>query len=268
MKEGLLTWGYVLDTVPGQVPFVNGASHCSLETAAEYLDAEGVVFMNSNHDINSLDAKRLARIPETRNIICGLQHTKYVETAVEVGRLSLVHKNIRGAIIDDFLEWHGPSAKMTPEELKAVREALRKENPSLKLYVVRYTWQDQKDLLPYLEYFDAINLWVWISTDHYWRAEYEPELDRIKQLTGKPITQGIFIHNYGETWNNRDGDRPVDLELIQLQCRKIFPKVRNSTLEGCIVLQNGWFDHDDHREHVQWMKNYIDWFYGTTTERN
>ena len=62
-----------------------------------------------------------------------------------------------------------------------------------------------------------------------------------------------------------DGEKPVALDLVHLQCEKIFPRIRDSSLEGCIVLQNGWFDRNDHREQLQWMKDYLEWFYGTTT---
>ena len=267
MKKGLFTWGYMLDKIPGPVPFVNGVSHCSLETAADYLGAEGAVYMNSMHDL-SLEfpsEPHMERLGKFKNVVCALLNDmpKMAESAAKISKLSLKYKNISGAVIDDFLDRNGVTEKMSPEELKAVSEALKKENPGLKLYVVRYTWQDQNELIPYLEHFDVINLWVWVSTEHYWRAEYAPELDRIKKLTGKPVIQGLFLHNYGETWNN--GDKPVALDLVQLQCQKVFPKVRDSSLEGCIVLQNGWFDRNDHREQLQWLKDYLEWFYGTTT---
>ena len=265
MRKGLFVWGYMLDNVPGPVPFVDGVTHCSLETAADYLEAGSVVYLNSNHSLDFPTAQHLERLGKFDGVVCALLNDqgKMRESAAKVGRLSLEHKNIKGAIIDDFLDWHGPTAKMTPGDLKAVAAALKQDNPELKLYVVRYTWQDQKDLLPYLEHIDVINLWVWVSTEHFWRSEYEPELDRIKQLTGKPVVQGLFLHNYGETHNN--GDQPIPLDLLQLQCKKIFPKVRSSSLEGCVVLQNGWFDRDSHREHVQWLRSYLEWFHGTTT---
>ena len=228
-------------------------------------EAESVIFMNSNHDIKTLDDKYLQHVAKCKEVICGLQPGLYAETAKEISRLSLTHKNIKGAVIDDFLDWHGPSAKMTPDELRTVYQNLKSENPALKLYVVRYTWQDQKDLLPYLEYFDAINLWVWVSTDHYWRAEYGPDLDHIKKITGKPVLQGLFIQNYGETWGTSND--AVSMEIVRLQTQKTLNLLRDGTLEGCVILQNGWFCRENHREQLQWLKEYTDWFYGTTTWR-
>src|SRR3989339_865131 len=113
MKKGLFVWGYVLDQVPGAIPFVTGSSHCSLETGVDYLGAESVIFMNSNHDIKTLDDKYLQHVAKCKEVICGLQPGLYAETAKEISRLSLTHKNIKGAVIDDFLDWHGPRAKMT-----------------------------------------------------------------------------------------------------------------------------------------------------------
>jgi hypothetical protein len=55
--------------------------------------------------------------------------------------------------------------------------------------------------------------------------------------------------------------------LLKLQAGKIFPKVRSGTLDGCVILQNGWFDHPDYFESLLWLKNYSEWFFGTTTMR-
>lgn len=64
--------------------------------------------------------------------------------------------NVTGAIIDDFRDSVGPGANMSVAELKKVYEALKSENPALKLYLVRYSRQDQKEVIPYLDYFDVI----------------------------------------------------------------------------------------------------------------
>jgi len=266
MKNKTWVWGYFLPEIPSETFFVKGKSYCSLETAAKYLEVPNVIFMNSNHDINSLDAKHLDNFKDCKKVICGLQHGNYAETALKVSRISRKYKNIHGAVIDDFLDFHGPSAKMTVDELKDVYKNLKSCNKNLKLYVVRYTWQNQSELIPYLKYFDAVNLWVWISTEHAWRSEYLPHLEQLKNITGKPVTQGLFLHNYGETWDI--SEEPVSMDMLQLQCKKVFPLLRDKALDGCVILQNGWFSHENHREQVVWLKNYMDWIAGTTTIRN
>lgn len=262
MNNNLWVWGYVLDQIPGSMPFVNMETHCSLETAADYLNADNAVFMNSTTDRNSLNDTLFAHMKGFRQVVCGLQHGKYAETAEMVSRFSKTHPNVTGAIIDDFRDSVGPSAKMSVEDLKRVYEALKSENPELKLYLVRYSRQDQKELIPYLDYFDVINFWVWVSTDHYWRSQYHYDIEAIRSVCDKPILQGTFLHNYGEDW-----DAPIPMDMLKLQCPKIADELRAGTVSDWIVLQNGWFCRENHREQIQWLKAYLDWFRGTWTRR-
>ncbi len=38
-------------------------------------------------------------------------------------------------------------------------------------------------------------------------------------------------------------------------------------IEGFIILQNGWLDRETHRPQVQWIKQHLDWLFGTHTAR-
>jgi len=260
MKNGMWVWGFVLDEIPGAMPDMNGKSYCSLETGAEYLGIDNVIYVNSLRDASTLDDKYFKHLANCKNVICSLEQKKYEESARLVSEFSLTHKNISGALIDDF-----SVEKTKPDELRKVYECLKSKNPDLRLYLVRYTWQDQQELIPYLPYFDAINLWIWISTDYYWRSEYTYDVVKIKKLTGKPVLQGVYMHNYGETWHT--SEEPIPMDLLQLQLKTVVDFHRLGQIEGCVILMNGWFCRENHREHMQWMKNYLDWFYGTTTRR-
>jgi hypothetical protein len=175
--------------------------------------------------------------------------------------ISKKYPNIVGGLIDDFMDYHGPSKSITVQETRAIDEALKSENPTLRLYVVRYTWQDQKDLLPYLPYLDVINLWAWKAEEQPWRETLEPEIDRIRKLTGKPILLGLFVHDYGQT------GRAVPMNILKLQFQKATDLARTGKTTGFVVLQNGWFDHETHRPQVMWIRQYLNWLSGTETAR-
>ena len=104
--KDLFVWGYVQKTVPSCVPFVLHDSHCSLETACDYMHADSAVFMNSTHKMDEL-CPELLHYLDGRNIVCGLTHGAYKECAEKVSLISLQFPNITGAIIDDFLDEHG-----------------------------------------------------------------------------------------------------------------------------------------------------------------
>lgn len=258
--NNLWVWGYVAKEIPAALPFVNRPAYCSLETGADYLGADNVMFLNPLHDMETLNDELFQYVTRFDNVLCGLTHEKYEECAEKVSRFSLKHPNIKGALIDDFLSITGPSAHMTVAETKAVYDALKCANPALKLYVVRYETQDQRDLIPYLDYIDVVNYWIWVSTEHRWKADYTEEIYKIRfQLKNKPILQGIFLHHYG------DDNNAMPLELLKLQVPKIASLIRSGVLDGWAVLQNGWFSSDAHREQLQFLKQYFEWFYGTMT---
>lgn len=259
----LWCWGYVLPKVPGPMMFVNQETYCSLETGADYLHAENLVFMDSTTSVKNLSEELFQHVVRFKQIVCGLDHTDYVAAAKAISHFSLTHPNVTGAILDDFLEEHAPSKCMTVEQLKAIYEALKSENSKLKLYVVRYSRQDQKVILPYLDYIDVINFWVWVSTDHYWRYQYEDHIWMLKNQFKKEVMQGIFLHNYGENW-----DDPIPMDMLKLQLNKVGMAYRRGDIGSIVVLQNGWFCRENHMEQLQYVKNYFEWLTGTTTIRN
>jgi hypothetical protein len=208
--------------------------------------------MNSNHNHNTLTPEHLDRLAPCKEIICALQHGQYADTARKVSALSKQRRQIVGGLIDDFREPTGPSKAITPQETKAIYDALKSENPALRLYLVRYTWQDQKELLPFLPYFDCINLWVWVADEKPWRETIDAEIDRIKALTHKPILLGLFVHDYGGT------GKAVSMNVLELQTKKAVELARQGKIEGFVFLQSGWFQHEDHRPQVQWIKQHLD----------
>ncbi|OQA83964.1 MAG: hypothetical protein BWY31_02671 [Lentisphaerae bacterium ADurb.Bin242] len=268
-NNNLWVWGYVLNQVPGKVPFVPFDTFCSLETACRYFRADNAVFMNSTNSTENLNESLFSPLAGCRQVVCGLEHGKYREAAETLGRFSLDHPNVSGAIIDDFLDesgdyYQGPSAGMQPRDLAEVQDALKKHNPALKLYVVRYTRQDPTRLIPYLDYFDVLNLWVWHSTANFWESHYHDAIAEYRKLYHKPIMQGVFIHHYGFC----DVEQPpMEPELMNIQCERIGEELRRNHIDSWCLLQNGWLSLRSHRKTLSALKEYIDWHYGTTTFR-
>jgi hypothetical protein len=253
LRDKMWTWGYVIPgQVPGDVPFV-GKSTCSLEAGAAMLGTPNVVFMNSCDDRTTLTTEYMRRFDTCNRVICALQHGAYADAAGKVSTLSKSHPNIIGALIDDFRDPPGPSHAITPAETKAIYDALRSENPSLRLYLVRYAApkQTQEELLPFLPYFDAINLWVWEAEEKPWRETLELEIDRIRELTHKPILLGLFMHDYGGT------QKAVAMNVLELQTKKAVELTQAGKIEGFVILQSGWFHHPDHQPQVQWLQHYL-----------
>jgi hypothetical protein len=266
-------WGYTLDEVPGKAFFVKGTTSCSLETAANYLGCTNVCWMNSLHTMDCLTEKKCERLQEFETVFCGLTHIEhgyegsgdwellYKESAARIAELSLKFPNIKGAILDDFRSPEGPSKDLTDEDLHVINAAMKDINPDLKLYLVHYhTTQDFTKLESCRKDFDGLSIWSWHSTDYFWNALYEDQVRLIRRTyPEKEILQGQFIHAYGDA----GGAQPMD--QMKLQCEKIATELDKGRIDGWCALQSGWFCRLDHREQVEYLKNFWNWFRDTRT---
>ena len=145
------------------------------------------------------------------NIGCGVIHhidgsieTK-IEEASKVSQLSRAFPNIKAAI-DDDLQWIIRREGITPEDYATVYEAVKKDNPNLKLWSCVYTHElggdttpkygvsaGKEDWVGFTQFMDVINLWVQDAGDL-------PNLDRYIDQCGevfpdKPIILGCYLRD-------------------------------------------------------------------------
>lgn len=265
-RDKLWMWGYTQEKIGVSVPFTGSTkSYCSLESAARYFGMNNTVFMNSMHSLERLE-ENLNYLRDSKQILCGLPHGERnaIAGAEAISRMSLNFPNVRGIVLDDFLQLSGHPT--TPELVRAIREKLRSANPALEIYVVMYSDVNHLDVTPYLDLIDGIILWRWVSTEHFWRSEFDPLLHRFKVNTGKKLFHGVYLQNYGEY---SSAAHPMDFELWKLQWMRILCSLRDGAafLNGCVLLQNGWVSNPEFRDHAVWLKDTLDWFCETTSER-
>jgi hypothetical protein len=266
IRNKLWMWGYTQEQIGVTIPFSGAsASHCSLESAADYFGMPNTVFMNSLHTWDRTE-ENLAFLHSSRKVICALPHGQqaYIEGARKISELSLRFPQITGAVMDDFLQLSGYPT--TPEMVREIKKNLCSANPNLELHVVMYSDLNHLPLEPYLESIDAIMLWRWVSSEHFWRTELEMLLHRFKVDYGKKLFHGVYLQNYGEYG---DVAAPMNFELWKLQWMRLLKLMRfkHTALEGCILLQNAWVGNPGFRDHVVWLKDTLDWFYQTTSTR-
>ncbi len=278
--ENIWMWGYVIDRIPGGMPYaLAGKSYCSLETAADYIGTNNIIYMNTRFnektlkkchsggaeaasDMGELSDKYFRHVNRFENILCSLENGNWVESASRISEFSLSHPGIKGCVFDDFRVPLLEETMVSPETVKQINDALKSKNPKLELYLVTFSYQNQDELAPYLDYFDGLMHWNWVPSMDYWQREYFFELMKLKRLTQKPVIQGMYIHDFG-----LDSSEPVPFDIFKYTVKKVYNFVRDETLKGCIIPQNGWFCDEKHRGHIQWLKEYTDWFCGTTTPR-
>jgi len=104
------------------------------------------------------------------------------------------------------------------------------------------------------------------------KEQYKDLVKKLKDLAaadhkngpGKQILQGIYIHDFGPDMKNRYS---VPMDVFRKSVETICESTYSGVLDGFIVPQAGWFCMPDKYEHIRFLRDYIDWFDGTTTVR-
>jgi len=166
--------------------------------------------------------------------------------AENLGRLSLNVPNLTGGIIDDFtvlVDRYG----CTVEQQKRLFAALRSGNPALKMWVVVYHSQLDKDYWPPIASdVDIVNLWVGKSDDLPNLTAY---VDRCAEVfPGKPIIVGSYLHDYG----NRCG---MAMDLLRTQYEIMLRLWETGKIQGYSIIGGALIDQDVIQ--AEWVRSFL-----------
>ena len=178
----------------------------------------------------------------------GAIETKCREAAT-VGRLSRSFPNVSGAIDDDLLGIIRRE-KITPEQYGPVYKALKKENPDLKLWIVVYDRELDKNHWAGFEPFaDVVNLCVGNQTDDFSRLGHF--LDQSEQIfPGKEINLIYRLRDFGARPAG-----PVPIGLLERHWKDILRYVEQGRLSRYSIL--GGFLIDMHPDQARWLRDFI-----------
>lgn len=244
--NNLWVWG-------GPTPYWGGSmADDTLVRGADYFNADNVVYV-----YGPTDDKMMTMHSKYKRMLCQINsqcrtpgaqgNFTDAENAEYLSKLSLKYPNIAGAMCDDVSTYF---AKIVlPEPFEARYKALKKYNEALRMYGTIYVHElGTKDYSLIQPYLDVVTLWFW-NKDEILEYDENIELCR-KNFPGKPIIQGVFLHEYGRS----DIGSPVDLLLYQLDKAREY--IAKGVVEGVILLGD--------REIKKWpqvasaLKSYID----------
>ena len=225
-RKEFVVWG-------GPTPYWGGTmAEDTLVKGADYFGARNVVYV-----YGPTDEKMLSLHGKYKRMLCQINsncrtpgaqgNASDEENAEALSKLSLQFPNIVGAMCDDVTSNY--LKIILPEAFQSRYQALKKYNPALKMYGVIYASElDCKDFSFIQPYMDVINLWFW-NKDEILEYDEKIELCR-KHFPGKPIIQGVFLHEYGRS---DAGNLP---ELLFYQLDKAREYMTKGVVEGVILL--------------------------------
>jgi len=225
-NDNLWVWG-------GPTPFWGGSmADDTLVRGADYYNAGNVVYVYgpTNDKMLSLHSKYKRMLCQV-NANCrtpgaqeGLSDSQNSERLSE---LSLKYPNIVGAMCDDVTALFEKT--VLPEGFEANYKALKKHNDKLRMYGVVYVHELGVKNFSYIQdYIDVVNLWFWNKDEI---LEYDEKLALCREnFPGKPIIQGIFLHEYGRS----DLGTPPELLCYELDRAREY--IKKGVIEGVIIL--------------------------------
>jgi hypothetical protein len=168
------------------------------------------------------------------------------DEAAKVSALSKDYPLVTGAIDDDLLGII-KREKIKPEQYAAVRAALTKDNPALKLWTVVYTHELNKESWAGFEPFmDVIHLWEWDAAK---LPELPRHLDRCREIfPGKPIHLGCYLRDFVRK-------QGVAMDMLKVQWELVRKYVADGTIAAYAIL--GGFLIDMHPEQATWVRDFI-----------
>ena len=209
----------------------------------------------------------LKKLRDFEEVICEISKWKvrrcengvahYLDGAIEsklreaktVRRLSRSFPNLSGAIDDDLLGCIRRE-KITPKQYGTVYDALKKENPDLKLWIVVYDRELVKEHWAGFEHFtDVVNLCVGNQTENF--SQLGRFLDQSETIfPGKPVNLIYRLRDFGTR-----PPGPVPIDLLEQHWNEILKYVEQGRLQGYSIL--GGFLIDMHPEQARWLRDFI-----------
>lgn len=176
----------------------------------------------------------------------------YVEPDIEtvcreaerVSRLSRRSPNITGAIHDDMLGLIR-RAGIRRRDYGKVVEALRRHNPELKLWCVVYTHElDADHWRDFLEYMDALSLWVWTGY-----GDLDRDIAKCRRVFGdKPTVIGVYLRDYQRRI-------PQPIEILEDRFARIMRYLDQGLIVGYDIL--GTVLIDGQLQQAEWIRDFI-----------
>ena len=223
--DNLWVWG-------GPTPYWGGSmADDTLVRGADYFNADNVVYV-----YGPTDDKMMKMHSKYKRMLCQINGNCRTpgaqgnftdeENAEYLSQLSLKYPNIVGAMCDDVTT---PFLKIAlPESFEARYRGLKKYNDKLRMFGVVYAHELDKDFSLIQPYMDVINLWLWHKDDI---LEYDEYIEKcMKAFPGKPIIQGIFLHEYGRA------DIGNVIELLKYELDRAREYMAKGIVEGVIIL--------------------------------
>ena len=171
------------------------------------------------------------------------------EEAEAVGRLSRSFPNVTGAIDDDLLGIIRRE-NIKPDQYASVYEALKRENPDLKLWTVVYDRElDAKNWAGFEGFMDVVNLCVGNETRDF--PKLGQYLDQCRELfPKKPVNLIYRLRDFGHKPLG-----PVRMDLLKQHWEDILGYVEQGRLSGYSIL--GGFLIDIHPQQARWLRDFI-----------
>lgn len=156
--------------------------------------------------------------------------------------------NMTGICLDDFF---AEPYIHSVDDLRKLRAQMDSMNKNLKLSLVLYSFELEKDIKAHIECVDEVLFWTWHATD---LIKLEENFEKYRQLVpDKPTMLGIYMWDFGNS-------KPIPVDLMKLQLDFALEKYMHGKIEGmifhCTPLVDPKLDLEAVEYAIQWISKH------------
>ena len=229
-----------------------GTSRMTAVEGALYLGVPNVIMISHNGlPAPPVDQHAIAMRPLPR-VVWSIVHSgggTSSEVTDHIFDIAARFPNVTGFMLDDFFRREEDGSlysSLSLQELQAIRERLILPGRTLDLWAVHYTHQFDLPVEEHLALCDKVCFWTWHARD---LSDLEANFAHLAQLHPRIAkVQGLYMWDFGD-------QRPVPVELMQLQCEQGLQWLREGRIEGMIFIGSCVCDLE--LEPVEWTRRWI-----------
>jgi hypothetical protein len=259
VRDRMWLWSHVAGAYSGQFNLVGGSRMTPVE-AAHYLSIPNVFMIGYNGEPATADLEQFALPFQTLkqvawSIVDPSEEATPVQRRNAVLDFAFKNPQTTGVVMDDFFvrrkDWKPDQvSSLDLNELKEVKQNLKRGNKRLDLWVVLYAHQIAEDsfpkLGPYLDLCDVVQVWPWYGKEIPNLPSTLEKVERVSPRVKKAL--GSFMWDFGDK-------QPLPASAMQQQCEFGLEWLRKKRIEAMVIC-GSWLS-DRPLEAVDWTRQWI-----------
>lgn len=227
-SENLWIWGHPTNSLLNCFG-IQKESKMSPVEGAKYLGAENIFYVPMGHPTDIEAENKL--MSRCKNVGWAIEAPHIADEIIVQAKK---YPNIKIGIFDDFFNEENiknNNLNYNSETLSDIREKFHEVG--MEMWMVLYTKQFDKEIMPLLKEFDGISMWFWNESDV---DNFERRIEQFFKFTeNKKRLIGCYLYNFGD-------NRGATPKKVEYQLTRHLELLKSGDINGTILHTNAVAD--------------------------